>query len=120
MGWTKLKEFVGFIFNWKDVVETKNSISAVLTATLEAADSWVEQGQNKVNDVFENIERAIQNFGNFGIPEDVSTADAVKGNQQSSCSTSATWALERLKNGGPGPEISDKGGFQLLYCPRTT
>jgi hypothetical protein len=114
VGWTKLKDFVGFIFNWDDVVETKNTISAVITATIGAVDGWVEEGQEKINGFFETVEKAIRTPGILDELLSMSTPDAADA-QQPRCMTSATWALERMKNGGPTPTMSHNASMYLFF-----
>jgi len=96
-------EWVGFIFSWDDIIETKNTISSVLTA-------GIELGQMKVGDVAKTVDGLF-----VGLLADVdnlmATVDGTQslsgnsGSQQSggqsiqdtTSSTKFNWAGERLK-----------------------
>ena len=123
IGWEKIKEVAGFLFSWTDILETKNSIKAVLNAGLDLGgdklDSFVPQIDRYVGIDLGSVDlpQLLTFYSFFGGIQDqvvkalspastsVSGDDANKGGGTASevqSSTSYKWTGERLKNGGTG------------------
>ncbi|KAL9106679.1 MAG: hypothetical protein Q9227_008331 [Pyrenula ochraceoflavens] len=101
VGWQKLKDFVGFLFNWSDIKETKNTISALLTAGIGAAGDKVGDVEKKVDGFFDSIVKQIDSLGTSASAKKIAkSSDSQASKSDSSNGTGATWAQERLKNGG--------------------
>jgi hypothetical protein len=102
VGWNKLVDFIGFIFSWGDIIDTKNTISSLLSAGFEYA-------AIKVDDLAENVD----NLGKDNLPSKSLTQDDGKQKEEEDgkSSTSSSWIGERLKNGGAGQstKIDAKG-----------
>lgn len=115
VGWQKLKDFVGFIFNWEDIKETKNTISTLITASIGAACDKVGDIEKKVDSFFDNLDKKIDQFGPVG-PQKIMANQNGKSQRTESNGTSASWTQERLKNGGATSSTQlDKGKRQPSY-----
>lgn len=126
VGWQKLVDFVGFIFNWDDILTTKDTISSTLTAGFGYAALKMDDLATKVDGFFDGLEKTIDEFGK-SIKLDKALSDGEKGKdpkvEEAQTSTSTTWASERLKNGGAGSNTTvDFKGRSLIsdatltYC----
>ena len=49
VGWEKLCKFVGFLFSWSDILETKDTIVGFLNAGLDMAANRVEGFNSKID-----------------------------------------------------------------------
>lgn len=101
-------DFIGFIFNWDDILATKNSISSTLTAGLGYAGLKIGDLMNGVDEFFDGLENTIDKFGNSiktdrQLKEAQELQDSTKGKKNGG-DTSINWAAERLKNGGAGSQ----------------
>ena len=105
VGWQKLKDFVGFLFDWGDIKETKNAISTLLTATIGAASDKFGDMEKKVNGFFNSLEKKIDEFGSVGPKKITAEQNNNTSDNKTKNSTSASWAQERLKNGGATTSI---------------
>ncbi|KAL1876851.1 hypothetical protein VTK73DRAFT_9153 [Phialemonium thermophilum] len=111
VGWNKLVEFVGFLFDWDDILTTKDTISSLLTAGFGYAAIKIDDITQKVDGFFEQLEETIDKFGNAALPtkeQTAETSDKNKKVQESQSGTSTSWATERLKNGGAGSKTKVK------------
>lgn len=99
VGWQKLKDFVGFIFNWGDIKDTKNTISSLITASIGAGSDKVGDLEKKVDGFFDSLESKIDDFAAVG-PRISANQKSSGSDDSSSNGTGASWAQERLKNGG--------------------
>ncbi|TXC08244.1 hypothetical protein FocTR4_00004234 [Fusarium oxysporum f. sp. cubense] len=113
VGWQKLVDFIGFMFNWGDILATKNTISSTITAGLGYAATKMDHIQTKVDGFFTALENTVDQFGSS------IKLDKQLGGKNLSCdqkvsdalsSTSTTWTSERLRNGGAS--TSTKADFQ--------
>ncbi|KAF7502179.1 hypothetical protein GJ744_006768 [Endocarpon pusillum] len=103
VGWQKLVDFIGFIFNWGDILTTKDTISQTITAGFGYAANKMDDLAVKVDGFFDRLERIIDQFGDsIKLDKQFSEGegDRDKEIKASQTSTSSTWASERLKNGG--------------------
>ncbi|KAF5655281.1 hypothetical protein F25303_689 [Fusarium sp. NRRL 25303] len=113
VGWQKLVDFIGFMFNWRDILATKNTISSTITAGLGYAATKIDGLQTRVDGFLTSLERTVDQFGSSitldkqlggeNMPSDQKVSDAQS-------STATTWASERLRNGGAS--TSTKADFQ--------
>jgi hypothetical protein len=107
-GWDTLVEWIGFIFSWGDILETKDTISSVLTA-------GIELGQIKVGDITNTIDgffvSLLADVDRLMVTQNgTQSLSGSSGSQDSdhqtvedtTSSTKFNWAGERLKNGGAG------------------
>jgi hypothetical protein len=94
-----LKDFAGFVFNWGDIKETKNTISSLITAGIGAAGDKAGDFEKKVDGFFGDLEKKIDEFAAVGPRISAKQAGGVS-DDVSSAGTRASWAQERLKNGG--------------------
>lgn len=116
VGWQKLKDFVGFVFNWGDIKDTKNTISTLLTASIGAASDKVGDLERSVDGFFDGLEKKIDEFGSVG-PKKITANQADKASDsESSNSTGASWAQERLKNGGATTSTEVEEGKVIHYA----
>lgn len=97
-------EFIGFIFNWDDIIATKNQISTILTAGCELVANKLGSAADKVDDFFNPL---LANIGDVEVTYDVDVSpdsgkeeDASGEVVDANNSTCANWASERMKNGG--------------------
>jgi hypothetical protein len=108
VGWNKLVDFVGFIFNWDDIKQTKNSISSTINAGFDYAGIKIDDVAVKVDGFFDGLERTIDQFGDgISAQKKISDKAAESSDPKSKdaqSSTQTTWAQERLKNGGAGSD----------------
>lgn len=106
MGWQKLVDFIGFIFDWDDILTTKNTISNMLTAGFGYAALKMDDLAEKVDSFFDGVEDTIDKLGSSIMTDKHLTAEGngKKGSEVEGAqtSTSTSWASERLKNGGAG------------------
>lgn len=113
VGWNKLVDFIGFIFSWGDIIDTKNTISSLLSAGFEYAAIKVDDLAENVDGFFEGMEKTIDNLGKDNLPSKSLTQDDGKKieEEDGKSSTSSSWIGERLKNGGAGQstKIDAKG-----------
>ncbi len=113
VGWNKLVDFIGFIFSWDDIIDTKNTISSLLSAGFEYAAIKVDDLAENVDGFFEGMEKTIDNLGKDSLPSKSLTQDDGKKEEEENgkSSTSSSWIGERLKNGGAGQstKIDAKG-----------
>ncbi|KAL8867094.1 MAG: hypothetical protein Q9174_005883 [Haloplaca sp. 1 TL-2023] len=59
VGWNTLCDFVGFLFNWDDIVQTKNTISQLLSANLDLAAEKVDQKRTEVQGLFKAVRQKV-------------------------------------------------------------
>ena len=52
LGWEKLTEFIGFIFSWDDMMETKDTIIGLLNGGIDFA-------EHKVESLNEHVDRYV-------------------------------------------------------------
>ncbi|KAG9758073.1 hypothetical protein KCU73_g4084, partial [Aureobasidium melanogenum] len=109
VGWEKLVDFIGFIFNWDDILATKDTISATITAGFGYAAIKMDDLTAKADGFFTDLEKTVDEFGtkiklDKKLNEKAGDKDENEDNKTSS--TSTTWASERLKNGGAGTKTS--------------
>ncbi|KAF7870614.1 hypothetical protein EAF04_004358 [Stromatinia cepivora] len=114
IAWDKVVEWIGFIFSWGDILETKDTISSIITAGVDlAADkvSWVE---GKVDAFFVSLLADVDSLGvaydpskdmNAGSGDNLQDGSQIRGTQES---TSYNWASERMKHGGAGTSTEVK------------
>lgn len=120
MGWNKLVEFVGFLFNWDDILTTKDTISSLLTAGFGYAAIKIDDITRKVDGFFGQLEETVDKFGNSASPTKELTSGADEKNkevQEAQGGTSTTWATERLKNGGAGSNTKVKTNGKWSMIP---
>ena len=103
MAWNKVVEFVGFLFNWPDIIQTKDTLSTLITAGLKLAETKVGDARSNADDFFGNLEKKIDGVSNTKISKDVSTNEkenSVGGNEVKGIQSSVAfnWATERAKN----------------------
>ncbi|KAK1774877.1 hypothetical protein QBC45DRAFT_489404 [Copromyces sp. CBS 386.78] len=116
LGWEKLVDFVGFVFNWDDILATKDTISNTITAALGYGGSKIDHFSTRVDGFFDDLERTIDNFGTsvkLDKPEidSATKADTIANSsenqiKEAQSATATTWTSERLKNGGAGSETT--------------
>ena len=59
VGWNKLCDFLRFLFNWDDIVQTKNTISQLLSANLDLAAEKVEHKRTEVQGLFKAVRQKV-------------------------------------------------------------
>ncbi|KAH0372867.1 hypothetical protein KCU65_g919, partial [Aureobasidium melanogenum] len=109
VGWEKLVDFVGFIFDWDDILATKDTISATITAGFGYAAIKMDDLTAKADGFFIYLENAVDEFGTkIKLDKKLSEGTDKKDDKvdDTSSSTSTGWASERLKNGGAGTNTS--------------
>ncbi|RAQ76530.1 hypothetical protein COH20_010367 [Aspergillus flavus] len=109
--WNKLKvafewliKFIGFLFNWGDILKTKNQISSLLTTGCDLVANKLGDAAGGVDQFFA---RLIENIDDLGVEQDVEVSPGTGSDRSESStvrdaqlSTSVNWAPERMKNGG--------------------
>ncbi|WP_048050996.1 hypothetical protein [Methanosarcina soligelidi] len=63
VGFEKLKNWLGFIFDWDDIIRTKKIIVNVTNQTLELAEHKVGNAEKIVNKFFDELDNAIDKIG---------------------------------------------------------
>lgn len=107
-GWDKLVEWVGFIFSWGDILETKDTISSIISAGIELGEMKVGDVTNTIDGFFVSLLNDVDSLmvtSNGGKSLSGSSGSSYNGSQTVQDTTSSTkfnWAGERLKNGGAG------------------
>lgn len=107
-GWDKLVEWVGFIFSWGDILETKDTISSIISAGIELGEMKVGDVTNTIDGFFVGLLNDVDSLmvtSNGGKSLSGSSGSSYNGSQTVQDTTSSTkfnWAGERLKNGGAG------------------
>ena len=56
----KLIDFLGFLFNWDDVLDTTDSLTALLNAGLDYGERLLEQTEPNVKNWLENLKKMIK------------------------------------------------------------
>ncbi|KAK2758180.1 hypothetical protein FQN54_004024 [Arachnomyces sp. PD_36] len=106
VGFEKLIEFIGYLFNWDDILQTKNQVSTLIDAGCDLAAAKAREDASAVDKFFDDLLAKIDGIEikkdanvspNSG--SDKSQAPAVYDAQHS---TSFNWTSERMKNGGLG------------------
>jgi hypothetical protein len=82
---SKLLDWLGFLFEWGDIIDTKNSIVALANSALTFGASAIAGLAPKVDDFFDSIEREIRNAV---YPDSIK--NAVAGSRTGSGSNGAT------------------------------
>lgn len=59
IGWEKLCDFVGFLFNWGDIIDTKNTLSGLLTSNLAFVQGKVEAKRAEVRETFKSVRKTV-------------------------------------------------------------
>ena len=49
VAWEKLKEYVGFLFAWDDILNTKDTVKTIINGFLTYGEAGVGQLENKVD-----------------------------------------------------------------------
>ncbi|KAL3422840.1 Vegetative incompatibility protein HET-E-1-like protein 20 [Phlyctema vagabunda] len=105
VGIEKLIEFIGFIFDWDDILKTKDTVSALITAGCDLAARKVGAAASAVDGYFDGILAKID--GIEAVKDISASSSSGTGNDTSSTkvndaqhSTSFNWTGERMKNGG--------------------
>lgn len=115
-GWSSLCDYVGFIFNWQDILETKDTISSIFTAGFGYAANKVDDAVDRMDEIFGKIEDAIDQFGtSVKSSKSISAKTGPRDEKvdEAQSSTSCLWASERMKNGGAGTSTKVKSGGNL-------
>lgn len=112
--WEKIKiaiqaliDFIGFLFAWSDILDTKNTISATITAGLGYAGTKVDSLITKSDAFFDDLSRTVDALGDsISTSKRIGTDDADRDSKskEAESSTTVSWAQERLKNGGAGTQ----------------
>jgi hypothetical protein len=59
IGWEKLCDFVGFLFSWGDIIDTKNTLSGLLTSNLSFVQGKVEAKRAEVRETFKSVRKIV-------------------------------------------------------------
>ncbi|KAJ5047936.1 hypothetical protein NUH16_006433 [Penicillium rubens] len=105
--WKKLKTVIkdlinilGHIFNWKEIISTKNSISALLTSSIDLlAEKAGDAGERLSSKMSEAAKTMREGQARSDIGEKISS-DSNPSLKGLSYNTSVAWMGERMKNGG--------------------
>lgn len=104
MAWETLIEFLGFIFNWGDIVQTKDQFSALITAGFNLARNKMGGAADGVNQYFDGL---LAKIDGLEIKKDVNVSPKSGSGyskpsliQDSEHGTALNWTSERMKNGG--------------------
>ena len=110
--WNKIKvgieqliDFLGFMFDWDDILATKETVSSLITAGCDLAARKVGIAADTVDIFFKDV---LAKIDGIEVKKDVSaSSNSGKGGDEKSTtvkdaqnSTSFNWAGERMKNGG--------------------
>jgi hypothetical protein len=125
IAWDKVVEWIGFIFAWDDILETKNTISSLITAGCDLAANKVGEITTKADNFFASL---ISDIDNIGVVRDSKELNANSGDgltshdivSSSQNSTSFNWAGERMKNGGAGTSSQIKSTGRYSGSSLTT
>ncbi|KAL2002673.1 hypothetical protein VTN02DRAFT_6208 [Thermoascus thermophilus] len=104
VAWETLIEFLGFIFNWGDIVQTKDQFSALITAGFNLARNKMGGAADGVNQYFDGL---LAKIDGLEIKKDVNVSPKSGSGyskpsliQDSEHGTALNWTSERMKNGG--------------------
>ena len=105
VGIEKLIDFLGFMFDWDDILATKETVSSLITAGCDLAARKVGVAANTVDVFFKDV---LAKIDGIEVKKDVSaSSNSGKGADEKSTtvkdaqnSTSFNWAGERMKNDG--------------------
>lgn len=90
--------WLGFLFNWHDIMRTKRVIKNILKQYVRKAVSELDVIENKVNDVFGSMESKLNSWA--GIAETGSTAQSLnQGDLPGHNDPQTNWALSHTQNG---------------------
>ncbi|KAL2817704.1 hypothetical protein BDW59DRAFT_165860 [Aspergillus cavernicola] len=106
--WTKIKvglkaliDFVGFLFNWDDIIATKNQVSALITSGIDLTADKIGLVEDKVKEMLDNV---VNNIRGVDLDKDIKASSGKDGSERSLetllHTTADSWMGERLKNGG--------------------
>lgn len=106
--WDKLVEWIGFIFSWNDILETRDTINSVINAGLDFGAQKVEDVAARADAMFVGLLGDVDKF--MVAPKGFAkiSGDSASSNDHDGAVTTCTsstkfnWAGERLKNGGAG------------------
>ena len=124
--WNKIKvgieqliDFLGFMFDWDDILATKETVSSLITAGCDLAARKVGIAADTVDIFFKDV---LAKIDGIEVKKDVSaSSNSGKGGDEKSTtvkdaqnSTSFNWAGERMKNGGmkSSQEVAKPGETQ--------
>lgn len=115
VAWDTITDFIGFVFNWGDIMATKRTISAFLNAGFGCVNLKIDGLMDSVDEFFDGIESTIDDFGDkFKTNKQLDSKQGSAQKDQKKGGTSANWAAERLKNGGAATQTkTDPNGKQL-------
>ncbi|PKY03502.1 hypothetical protein P168DRAFT_163712 [Aspergillus campestris IBT 28561] len=101
IGWDELRDFVGFIFEWDDIIRTKDQVSALVTSGIDYAASKAVKFETTIE---EALDKWLEDVTDYTPPDDIKASahrDADESPLEVLLSDTATaWMGERLKNGG--------------------
>lgn len=95
-------DLIGHIFSWTDICNTKDTISALITASI---DLLGKKAKDAGDDLIAKLDGTANHLRDGPKPSDVplnlySPDGSDKSSGGLSCNTAAMWVGERLKNGG--------------------
>ena len=100
---------------WNDIIATKNTVSAFITAGIGHAASKVNQSEAAVKTFFDNIKKQVAK--REAQPSKlINSKDPDPSSESSKAqkSTSFKWTGERMKNGGMGSGTTPHGSSKLI------
>ncbi|KAL9041546.1 MAG: hypothetical protein Q9180_001209 [Flavoplaca navasiana] len=114
VGSNKLCDFIGFLFSWDDIVQTKDAISQLLSANLHLAAEMVEQKRTRVQGLFKAVRQKV---GDAVYPKGIKTHTDEPGREPKAKEAISASAFHltsyRVKNGGLANNIKLASGAPL-------
>jgi hypothetical protein len=114
-----LINILGHIFNWKEIISTKNSISALLTSSIDLlAEKAGDAGERLSSKMSEAAKTMREGQARSDIGEKISS-DSNPSLKGLSYNTSVAWMGERMKNGGMATMPQNEHGRRFCFLSKT-
>lgn len=113
-----LIDFLGFLFNWDDIVNTKNSLSAFMTAGLTWSAGKVDGIIPDVDQFFKDVRKTIGNT-----KTDVDKVEITKGtpsDQERNKSIGYNYGNYHMMHGGASESFNTDVTPSSKYCSLST
>lgn len=101
-----LIKWLGFIFQWKDIVRTKKAIKNILKLSIHNSVDTIDQTKSTVSSTFKDIKHLLDEWAGFGpIPGDLAST-AAKTETPGENSPEANWGNYHMQNGAADTRIN--------------
>ena len=104
----KLIDFLGFLFNWDDILDTKDSLSAFMIAGLDWCSGKIDETIPKIDKYFGDIKNKIDNTTSSVGTEDINKTTPESQERQKS--VGFNWSKYHFIHGGAGENFNTDVG----------